>query len=265
MRFTYEDLEQRYSDMTASVICECEAVTPLVGGMSASDSGIRAFIAHHLGILDPDEAEKTFKRIRDEELGGKEVPSETGELKEQLTYGINVIRRTAIGPYLANHMIHANLKTAASRLGMFAEMRGTKGNMAEGGIVYPHGSSRKDNRPDCIYLVDQHGDPAATYFDEFKGRVQSPQGSVSVMHHSECVPSGTRFTYEFKFIMGAFKEADIKDFLALSMIVGIGSVKSLGHGKFRILSAEIVEPREARKKKEKPEKKPKEVKEEIIA
>jgi hypothetical protein len=233
--------------MTASVICQCEAVTPLVGGMSATDNGIRAFIKHHLGIADEAEAEKTFRRIKVEELGNKPVPSETGELQEQLTYGINVIRRTAIGPYLANHMIHANLKTAASRLGMFSEMKGMKGNMAEGGVVYPYGASLKDDRPDCIYLVDANGDSATTYFDEFKGRVQSPKGSVSVIHHSECVPSGTRFSYEFKFIMGKFKESDIKDFLSLSMIVGIGSVKSLGNGKFRIITADIVEPREVRK------------------
>lgn len=259
MRFTYEDLAARYSDMTASVICHCEAVTPLVGGVTASDSGIRAFIAHHLGITDEAEAEKTFQRIKAEELGEKPVPSETGELQEQLTYGINVIRRTAIGPYLGNWMIHANLKTAASRLGMFAEMRGSKGNMAEGGIVYPYGQSKRDDRPDCIYLVDAHGEPATTYFDEFKGRVQSPRGSTSIIHHSECVPAGTQFSYEFKFIMGKFKEADIKDFLSLSMIVGIGSVKSLGHGKFRILTADIVEPKEIRKKPAK------ETKEEAVA
>lgn len=257
MRFTYEDLQNRYSDMTASVICECEAVTPLVGGMSASDQGIRAFVQHHLGITDEAEAEKTFQRIKADELGDKPVPSETGELQEQLTYGINVIRRTALGPYLANHMIHANLKTAASRLGMFSEMRGSKGNMAEGGIVYPFGSSKKDDRPDCVYLVDVHGEPATTYFDEFKGRVNSPKGSVSVIHHSECVPSGTRFSYEFKFIMGKFKEADIKDFLALSMIVGIGSVKSLGNGKFRIITADIVEPKDVRKSEKKATKEPK--------
>jgi hypothetical protein len=250
--------------MTAGVICHCEAVTPLVGGLTASDAGIRAFIAHHLEITDEAEAQKTFQRIKSEELGEKPVPSETGELKEQLTYGINVIRRTSIGPYLGNWMIHANLKTAASRLGMFSEMLGSKGNMAEGGIVLPHGISKRDDRPDCIYLVDSHGEPATTYFDEFKGRVQSPRGSTSIMHHSECVPAGTLFDYKFKFIMGTLKESDIRDFLALSMIVGIGSVKSLGHGKFRILTADIVGPIEARKKKEK-EKDKKKGKEETVA
>jgi hypothetical protein len=251
MRFTYEDLEKRYSEMTASVICSCEAVTPLVGGITAGEPGVRAFIQHQLGITDPEEAQKTFERIMSEEMGERPVPSETGELQERLSYGINVIRRTNLGPYLANHMIHANLKTAMSRLGMFSEMKGTKGNVAEGGVVYPYGISKRDHRPDCVYLMAQDGMPASSYYEEFKGRVQSPRGSTSIIHHSECVPAGTRFEYEFKFIKGKLKESDIKDLLALSMIVGIGSVKSLGNGKFRILHAEIVEPQSERKKTEK--------------
>lgn len=251
MRFTYEDLAQRYADMTSSVICECEAVTPLVGGLTASDAGVRAFIKHHLGITDEVEAEKTFQRIKSEEMGEKPIPSESGELKEQLTYGINVIRRTELGPFLGNWMIHANLKTAASRLGIFSDMKGSKGNMAEGGIVMPAGISKRDDRPECIYLMAKDGTAATTYFDEFKGRVSSPKGSVSVIHHSECVPSGTLFSFEFKFLRGKMKDNDIRDFLALSMIVGIGSVKSLGNGKFRILSADVREPQEERTKPKK--------------
>lgn len=254
MRFTYEDLEKRYSEMTCSVVCSCEAVTPLVGGVTASEVGVRAFVTHHLGITDEQEAQKTYERIMAEEMGEKPVPSETGELQERLSYGINQIRRTAIGPYLGNWMIHANIKTAMSRLGMFSEMIGTKGNVAEGGIVYPAGISKLDDRPDCIYLIAADGTPATTYYEEFKGRVQSPRGSTSIIHHSECVPAGTRFEYEFKFIKGKLKESDIKDLLALSMIVGIGSVKSLGHGKFRIIDAEVIEPQAERKRAEKPKK-----------
>ena len=255
MRFTYDDLKDRYSDMTSSVIVNCEVATPLVGGLTASDAGIKMFVQHHLGIKDPVEAEATFKRIKSEELGDKPVPSETGELNERLTYGINVIRRTEKGPYLGNWMIHANLKTAMSRIDLFSSLRGTKGNVTEGGIVYPAGISKRDDRPDCIYLMGPDGKtPAKTYFDEFKGRVQSPRGSVSVMHHSECVPAGTRFSYEFKFIRGKMTEDDIRDFLALSMIVGIGSVKSLGNGKFRIVDAEIKAASAERKKKAKEEK-----------
>lgn len=253
MRFTYDDLQKRYSDMTASVVCKCEAATPLVGGVTAGEAGVRAFITHHLGITDPIEAQNTFERIMKEEMGEKPIPTETGELQERLSYGINVIRRTALGPYLGSWMIHANIKTAMSRLGMFIEMKGTKGNVAEGGVVYPHGISKRDDRPDCVYLVAPDGSPATTYFDEFKGRVSSPQGSKSIIHHSECVPSGTRFEYQFKFIKGKLKESDVIDAIAMSMIVGIGSVKSLGNGKIRIIDAEILEPI-AERKKEKPAK-----------
>lgn len=251
MRFTYEDLERRYSEMTARVVVLCQAATPLVGGVTASETGIRAFIKHHLKIEDEVEAQKAFERICKEELGQRDIAPETGELKEQLTYGINVIRRTEHGPYFGNWMVHANIKTAMSRLKMFAEMKGTKGDVAEGGVVTPAGISKLDDRPDCVYLIGPDGAPAETYFDEFKGRVSSPKGSVSVIHHSECVPAGTRFEYQFQFLRGKLKDADIQDFLALSMIVGMGSVKSLGHGKFRILNAEIIDAADARKPGEK--------------
>lgn len=250
MRFTYDDLALRYSGMTASVVCRCVAATPIVGGLSASDDGLRAFIKHHLGIVDGPEADAAFTRIKSEEMGEKPVPSETGELSERLTYGLNMLRRTNLGPYLGNWMIHANIKNAASRLGIFKEQRGSKGNMAEGGMVLPYGISKRDDRPDCIYLRNANGEPATTYFEEFKGRVQSPQGSVSITHHSECVPAGTEFAFEFKFILGAISWKDAQDMLALSMIVGLGSVKSLGNGKFRIIEAEFLEPVEPRLKKQ---------------
>lgn len=241
MRLTYEELEHRYAEMTSRVIVKCQAATPLVGGVTASEQGVRAFIQHHLQ-LEGEEAQKAFERICREELGERDITPDSGELKEQLTYGINVIRRTADGPYLGNWMIHANIKTAMSRLGVFVDMRGTKGNVAEGGMVRPHGISKRDERPDCVYLMAPDGTPATTYFDEFKGRVSSPQGSKSIIHHSECVPAGTLFEYEFAFLRGQLKDQDIIDVLALSMIVGIGSVKSLGHGKVRILEAEIFAP-----------------------
>lgn len=256
MRFTYAELRDRYETMTHRVVCRCEAATPLVGGLTAGEKGVRAFVAHHLKIADPEEAEKAYQRIMREEMGERSIAPATGELSEQLTYGINVIRRTEIGPYLGNHMIHANLKTAMSRLSMFVEKKGTKGNVAEAGIVSPSGISLLDDRPDCIYLIGPDGKPAQTYFEEFKGRVSTPAGSTSIIHHSECVPAGTQFEFEFRFILGKLNEDDIRDFLSLSMIVGIGSVKSLGHGKFRILSAEILSAEQPRAKEEKKKSQP---------
>jgi hypothetical protein len=151
-------------------------------------------------------------------------------------------------------MVKANWKNAASRLRVFSDIRGSKGDMAETGCVLPYGTSKLDDRPDCVYLVDADGNSATTFFDEFKGRVSGPSGSVSIVHHSECVPSGTRFSYEFKFPKGKLDLGDIKDILSMSMIVGIGSVRSLGHGQFRILNASVQEPEDSREKKGKPSK-----------
>lgn len=239
MKVQLEELENRYEKMTSSLVCSCSFATQLAGGQPASPEGVRAFVSHHLKLTST-EADEAVARILAEEIGAKPVPAPEGELDERLTYGINVIRRTEHGPFLGNWMVHACLKQAASRLKIFQEFRGSKGNFAEAGRVSAVGDSLVEpDRPDRIYLIAPDGGPAPTHFEEFKGRVQSPRGSVSVVHHSEVAPPRTRFEFEFRFLNGDLKDDDIKDFLALSMIVGLGSVKSLGCGKFLIESAEI--------------------------
>jgi len=247
MKITGADLEKRYVEMTAKAVCLCEAATPLVGGVTAKEQGVRAFIRHHLKIEDPKEAEEAFARILREELGQRDIAPETGEIKEQLTYGINVIRRTAIGPYLGNWMIHANIKQSMSRVGIFVEMRGTKGNVSEGGVVKPYGISKLDDRLDCVYLIGPDGKPAVTYFEEIKGKVSTGGQSNSIVNHAECVPAGTLFEFAFHYLRGKLKDNDIIDALAVAMIGGIGSCRSLGYGKFKILEAEIVEAVNERK------------------
>lgn len=239
LRGTFEDLQQLFNSYTHRVVCKCEAMTPIVGGVSATESGIRNFIKHQLGLEDPDEIDKAYQRICKEELGQRDLDTPGGELKEQLTYGINVIRRTSVGPWLGNWMIHANIKLAMSQLGVFQIKRGSKGNVAEGGVVRPHGISKLDNRPECVYLIGPDDKPAETYFDEFKGRVANAQGSKSIVHHSECAPPGTRFEYEFRFLGTKLSTDDVIQALSLAMNVGLGSTKALGSGKFRILDYEL--------------------------
>lgn len=247
MKFTFDELNHRYEEITSKIICKCEAATLIAGGLSAKEDGLRGFVTHHLGLAG-DEAEQAVKRIMAEEIGEKPIPEAEGELVEKLTYGVNVIRRTPIGPYLGNWMIHACLKQSASRLGIFVDVRGSKGNFAEAGRVLPVGVSKLSDSPAEVYLVAPDGSPARTVWEEFKGRISSPQGNKSIVHHTECAPPGTRFDFEFRFIRGPLKDGDIQDFLALAMIVGLGSVKSLGCGKWRILEAEIVEPERVREK-----------------
>lgn len=253
MKITFEQLERRYEEITSRIICKCEAATQIAGGQPAGEDGIRGFVSHHLGLTG-EEADKAVQRIMKEEVGEKPIPEAEGELIEKLTYGVNIIRRDQHGPYLGNWMIHACLKQAASRLGIFVDVRGSKGNFAEAGRVVPAGVSKLTDSIREVYLIGPDGKAAKTEWEEFKGRVSSPQGNKSIVHHTECVPPGTRFDFEFRFIRGPLKDADIQDFLALAMIVGLGSVKSLGCGKWRILEADILEPERIREKprKDKP-------------
>lgn len=254
MKYSFDQLNKRYDDFTASVHCVCTVATVIAGGQPSSEDGIRAFVTHHLKLTGPD-AENAIKRILKEEIGERPVPAEAGELDERLTYGVNVIRRDEHGPYLGNWMIHACLKQSASRLKIFIDYKseGAKGNLSEAASVRPIGMSLRDPKKlDHVYLVDATGQPVKTEWQEFKGRVQSPQGSKSIVHHTECAPAGSKFEFEFRYLRGSISDADMADTLAIMMVVGLGSVKSLGCGKFRIEEAEISdENRSLRRKKEK--------------
>lgn len=243
MKINYKELSDRYDQFTASVHCKCTAATVIAGGQPGDEKGVKAFVEHHLHLTGP-EAESAVRRIMKEEVGEKPVPAETGELDERLSYGVNIIRRNEFGPFLGNWMLHANLKQAASRLRIFVDFKstGAKGNWSEAAQVRSTGLSlRNSERPDHVYLVDATGQPIQTEWQEFKGRVNSPQGSKSIVHHTECAPVGSHFEFEFRFLRSDLKDEDIADVLALSMIVGLGSVKSLGCGKFRIEEAEIIQ------------------------
>ena len=133
-------------------------------------------------------------------------------------------------------MIKACLKQSASRLGIFQQKRGTKGDVAEMGTVFAYGISALDPRyPQRVYLRNSKGDgPAQTYFQEFMGRVQTPQGSKSVITDSECVNPGSRFEFGFRYAVGKISEDDVADMFACAMVIGLGSAKSFERGKFRV-------------------------------
>ncbi len=251
--YSLEQLQNRYTDMTAVLRCECIFATDIVGGLSASEEGIRAFVKHHLKIEDPEEAEKAVRRILKEEVGERDITPELGEIEEKQVYGVNVIRRRKHGPYLKDHMIKAGLKNAATRINLFKDNWGVKGGIAEAGRAMAIGVSLVEpDHPERIYLRDESGDgPAKTYFKEFSGNVSTgPKGKVSIIHHSECAIPGTRFAYELRFRPEKMTEDDLADLLAMSMVVGLGSVRSMENGKFRIVNCEIDIPKVKRGKKE---------------
>ncbi|MGE5570497.1 MAG: hypothetical protein ACM3S5_15780 [Rhodospirillales bacterium] len=232
-------LEERYVKMTCRATVQCVLRTELVGGMSADEDGVRAFVNHHLNLTG-DDADKAVARILAEEVGERDATPEGGELDEKLTYGISIIRRDEHGPWIGDWMVKACLKAAASRLGLFVSKRGSKGDMAEMGRVAAVGASlATPGNPERIHLVNPDGTPATTYFQEFKGRIQSPQGAVSIVSHKECVPPGTRFSFEFRRYDGKLKADDIANIFAAAMNIGIGSAKAFERGKFAVESLEI--------------------------
>lgn len=237
MKLTFEDLNERYEELTAFARCECVLATEMVGGQPADERGIRQFVTHHLGITDAKEAEAAIKRILHEEVANTTPPE--GELPEGKVYGLRALRRTEHGPYIGDWMIKAAIKQAASRLDIFKTIRGTKGNFAEAGRVRAWKDSLQDEaNPNLVYLRNGVG-AAKTFHKEFMGRVQTPQGAVSIIHQSECVEPGSRFAFEFRFPKGKLKQEDVRDVLAMMMIVGIGSARSLERGKFRITNADV--------------------------
>lgn len=239
--YTFDELAGRYQTLTGVVRCRCSFATELVGGQPASEEGLKAFVKHHLHLEGKD-AEDAVKRIQQEELGEKDVAPEEGEVKEKEVYGVNAVRRTPLGPYLGDWMIKACMKQSASRLNIFTQLKGSKGDFAEAGQVRAWGESLLEpEHPERVYILAEDGvSPAKSYWNEFMGRVSTPQGQKSIIHHSECIAAGSRFSWEMRFLSGRVKEDDVKDALALMMVVGLGSARSLERGKFRIEEAEIM-------------------------
>lgn len=245
--FSLADLRKRYDNFTARCVADCSFSTELVGGVPGNREGVTAFVKHHLK-LEGQAAEDAISRIMKEEIGERPVPSETGELQEKLSYGINVIRRDENGPYLGAHMAKACLKNAASRLAIFQQKRGSKGDMSEMGSLLAAGvSALPGTSPFNIYLRNPDGTgPAETYFDTLRGRVQSPQGSKSIVNDVECCPVGSRFSFQFQFMPTKINRDDIADVFASAMIIGLGSAKSFERGKFAINSLTFQNAREKR-------------------
>src|SRR6266851_3417693 len=66
MKVKFEDLNQRYEELTSKVICTSEMATPLAGGQPATREGIEAFVKHHLN-LEGSAVEDAIRRILTEE------------------------------------------------------------------------------------------------------------------------------------------------------------------------------------------------------
>jgi hypothetical protein len=240
LEFTGHEIEERYAELTACLTVEAELVTEMIGGQPAGQDGVESFVKHHLKLVG-EEAEAAVQRIMAREgAGPREIAPPEGELKEVESYAVNIIRHTEFGPYIGNWMIKACVKQAASRIGLFKKKIGTKGDFAEGGRVHAIGHSRKeDDRKIYLYDVENDDGDVTTYYRKFRGKVSTPQGSVSIVHDSEVAPPGTRFNFEYRFMNGKTSKDEVMNILALACNCGVGSAKSFECGKFRIVKARL--------------------------
>ena len=236
---TEQEMEERLSKYRGGrVVVHAELAQPMVGGQPATDKGLQAFVEHHLKLTpETPEFVDALARIRREEIGERETTPETGEVKEEAVYAVNVIRRNEGGAYIAEHQLKALLKQAASRLGLFVKKRGCKGDVAELGSIRPVGGSKRSN-DFAIHLVDSEGNPAQTSFRNLCGSVQTPMGKKSISTHAETAPEGSRFSFEIIWPSGKLTRDDMLDIVAAMRTIGIGSALSLEFGRFRILAWE---------------------------
>lgn len=243
-----KELDAIYEGLCTEVAVEAEFTTELVGGVPADDDRLRGFCKHHLK-LEGEELEQALARIKDEEIGEHDPTQPTDEVKEKESYGVNVIRRDEHGPWLGTWMIKACIKCAASRMGIFVAKRGSKGDMAETGQLLAAGMSAQSEARDRVHLYTPGKEPMFTSFKEFMGSVSTPSGRHSIKHHSEIAPVGSRFAFTFRFPTAKVNVNDVKMILSVIGEIGLGSVKALERGKFKILSAEVNEPKKTKKEK----------------
>jgi len=260
MNYNAQDLEQRYRDYTASATAQCTLIRDLTGGQPASDDGIKAYIEHQMGIVDPATIQVIFSQIKGHEIQMEHVNGE--ELDEQQVYNLNVVRKDEFGPWLGDWMAKACLKSAASRIGIWKSKPGAKGDMAEMGEIKAVGISLL-SVPWHIYLRNPTGDgPAETWFDVLRGRVSTPQGMKSIMTSVEKIRAGARFAFQLRYVPGRITIDDMASIFAAAGHIGLGSAKSFECGRFRVDDLEIidettrhaVQPKKVKKEKEaKPE------------
>jgi len=242
------ELEAIYQGITLAVEAECEFTTKYVGGQPADEKGLEAFCRHHLKLSD-DEIPSAMARISRDEL----IKSKEGdEVEERESYGVNVIRRCEKGPWIGNWQIKACIKCACSRLGLFAKKKGAKGDMSHLGKIEAIGNSLWCPIDSHVHMYNGNG-PVGTTFEKFMGSVQGPTGRVSIVHDSEIVEPGTKFAFRLRVPPLQFDETAIKLIFSTIGVIGLGSVKALENGKFKVLSLTYEFPEVGKKSSKKDE------------
>jgi hypothetical protein len=260
--YKMEDFAARFENLTNMARLEVEFTSNLTGGQPATRDGITEYVIHHLAKTNAglrrenpkwtkgarkekryfltDEGESAVARIVNEEVGTEDVAPDTGELEDEKTYAVNVLRWTNGSPWLGDWQIKACIKQAASRLGYFVKKKGSKGDLAEGGRVLPVDASERgsDHR---VHLIHPEGPDGweRREWNRIFGRVQTPSGGQSIVTDAEVAPIGTRLFFEYRWARGKIGEEEILNTFTLAQNCGFGSAKSLERGRFKILQMEV--------------------------
>jgi hypothetical protein len=264
-RYTSADIEKRYQELTSCARLKIRFKSAFVGGQPGQRPGVEAFVMHHLKLKVEDLEKATptkmawkvseqgalaVARILKEELGEKNVTPEEGEVPEQVSYAVNVLRWSEHGPWIGDWMIKACMKQALSRVGLFAKKKGSKGDVAEAGRAVAIGESLKDpGMPQYIHLILPDGKKwEDRMWDRIFGRVHTPQGAKSIVTDCEVAPVGTMAEFEWRWYTGKLNSNDVLSALALAGNCGLGSARSLERGKFEVVEAEIIDERKDKDK-----------------
>ena len=182
-----------------------------------------------------------LERIKTAEAGINTTPPE-GEVEEESSYSVSIIRRHNDWRWIAEHQIKALLKQAASRVGIFVAKKGSKGDIAEMTAIKASGASVCD--PEAWWkiglydLSEAEEKPATSEFICTKGQVSGASGKRSIVTYAECVRNGY-LSFDICWPPNKIKEKEMITILAAASQIGLGSELSLGNGKFEIVSAEI--------------------------
>lgn len=246
--FTESDFESSYDDMTAVLTLTGRFESEMVGGIPGDRDGIQNFCKYQLNLKTEEDIEAMTNHIISNEVGIKALdPGETGELKESEETGLQVVRSSELGPWLADFQAKACMKQAASQVDLFRQKPGTKSAFAESGRIFSYGRSLLEpTKPQRIYLMNEEGTgPATSYFKIFRGRVQGPRGPVSIIQNRQCIAVGSTFCFQFRYKDDKANPNDLKRVIAMARNCGLGSSKSYECGKFKTLECSLISSKQS--------------------
>ena len=236
-------LHDKWGGKLAIATVHLQFTSDLVGSQAGKKPHVEAFVEHHLK-LDPKQptGAAAVARILGEEV---HLDTDEGELQERQSYGLEVLRRldddTA---WVGTWQVRAMCKQAASRLGIFAERGkvGSKGDLSEALLVTPDGLSMGSGQyPDQqILILDAEGEPyRKRQYRRFEGSVQTPSGRKSIQHDCEIAPPGCQIHVGLEWPSNRVSAKDMAALWGLAQRIGLGSVKALEQGRFRVVQLTI--------------------------